>query len=277
VWANGLKINILGDKQVHYVSLISAVLLHGLLLMLIIQWSPVKQQPVVPVIQAEMITPTAMAMPPMPTSKDVSPPLPKQPTKESHKPIIEKQPVQSAKPLETPPIIAVQRKPELSDVVVATPSRTPPKNDLIVEAKPDTKESPKEIKSDLRLDMALTLPAKPAAVSASSAKINDNHEAVGVKVGAKEKLQDCPGIELMAYPAAARRLNLQGKVMLRLFVSAQGKVTQAEVKQSSGYRVLDEAAIRAAKTWCFLPAKVDGKPIEDWYLRDFNFTLQQED
>ena len=65
MWANGLKINILGDKQVHYVSLISAVLLHGLLLMLIIQWSPVKQQPVVPVIQAEMITPTAMAMPPM--------------------------------------------------------------------------------------------------------------------------------------------------------------------------------------------------------------------
>ncbi|WP_313952842.1 TonB family protein, partial [Accumulibacter sp.] len=44
------------------------------------------------------------------------------------------------------------------------------------------------------------------------------------------------------YPESSRRLGEEGRVLLRIRVSAQGLPTSVEIKQSSGFRRLDEAA-----------------------------------
>jgi protein TonB len=59
------------------------------------------------------------------------------------------------------------------------------------------------------------------------------------------------------YPRRAREMGWEGTVLLRLEVRSDGTVGEAEVERSSGYDLLDRAALRAAKTWRFAP-QTDG-------------------
>ncbi|GIW72464.1 MAG: hypothetical protein KatS3mg102_2006 [Planctomycetota bacterium] len=64
------------------------------------------------------------------------------------------------------------------------------------------------------------------------------------------------------YPLAARRQRLQGVVVLRLEVGEDGQVRRCEVARSSGHGLLDEAALAAARTWRFEPARdATGAPV----------------
>lgn len=51
------------------------------------------------------------------------------------------------------------------------------------------------------------------------------------------------------YPVEARRLGEEGKVQLTVHIGGNGDVTKVEVLQSSGYKLLDEAAIQAVQRW----------------------------
>ncbi len=64
-----------------------------------------------------------------------------------------------------------------------------------------------------------------------------------------------------AYPPMARRLGIEGLVVLRVQVSAKGLPEQVVVTQTSGQTVLDEAALRAVQGWSFVPARRGDKPI----------------
>ncbi|MCY3021531.1 MAG: energy transducer TonB [Planctomycetota bacterium] len=64
-----------------------------------------------------------------------------------------------------------------------------------------------------------------------------------------------------AYPAQARRDNVQGTVQLRIEVLTSGKVGCVAVARSSGCTVLDRAACETAQAWTFTPAEDDGQPI----------------
>jgi periplasmic protein TonB len=63
------------------------------------------------------------------------------------------------------------------------------------------------------------------------------------------------------YPAAARRRHQEGLVLLSVRVTAQGHAEKVEVKQSSGFPLLDEAALTAVHDWEFLPARVGAIPL----------------
>lgn len=49
------------------------------------------------------------------------------------------------------------------------------------------------------------------------------------------------------YPEAARRANIDGSLMLRVDVRADGSVERIDLLRSSGYEVLDEAAVRIVR------------------------------
>lgn len=57
------------------------------------------------------------------------------------------------------------------------------------------------------------------------------------------------------YPAAARRLRLQGTVVLRVTVSHSGLPLDIRVVQSSGASILDQAAMNVVREWTFVPAR----------------------
>lgn len=63
------------------------------------------------------------------------------------------------------------------------------------------------------------------------------------------------------YPYMARRRGQEGRVILRVQVNAAGHAEAVSIWQSSGYRVLDDAALDAVRKWRFIPAHRAGKPV----------------
>lgn len=63
------------------------------------------------------------------------------------------------------------------------------------------------------------------------------------------------------YPRAARQRGLQGVVMVRVAVSADGLPTEVFIKESSGHPMLDDAAVEAVRRWRFSPARSAGRAV----------------
>ena len=76
------------------------------------------------------------------------------------------------------------------------------------------------------------------------------------------------------YPSASRRLEEEGTVSLRFLVGTDGKVIQAEIEKSSGYKRLDEAARAGLSRCAFKPATVDGKPEQGWATMKYTWRLE---
>ena len=63
------------------------------------------------------------------------------------------------------------------------------------------------------------------------------------------------------YPAEARRLRQQGRVLIEVEVSATGQPASVSLKRSSGVASLDAAALAAVRRWTFEPARTAGVPV----------------
>ncbi len=63
------------------------------------------------------------------------------------------------------------------------------------------------------------------------------------------------------YPALSRRRHEEGKVLLLVRVTAKGDAEQVQVKLSSGFARLDEAALNVVRQWRFVPARQGEEPI----------------
>ncbi len=76
-----------------------------------------------------------------------------------------------------------------------------------------------------------------------------------------------------AYPAMARRLNETGRVVMDVYILADGSVGQIKLKHSSGFARLDQAALAAVRQWRYVPARQGGTAIAYWYVQPLNFAL----
>ena len=77
-----------------------------------------------------------------------------------------------------------------------------------------------------------------------------------------------------AYPALARRMGEQGKVTLRVLVSAAGNAEKVELRASSGSTRLDTAALDTVRHWRFVPARQGAEAVPAWVLVPISFSLQ---
>jgi protein TonB len=77
------------------------------------------------------------------------------------------------------------------------------------------------------------------------------------------------------YPSAARRMHMQGTVVLRVLVDVDGKPLQVVVESSSGHLELDRAAQnQVLSKWRFQPATAQGRPTQAWARIPVTFNLQ---
>ncbi|MCC6908043.1 MAG: energy transducer TonB [Phycisphaerales bacterium] len=77
-----------------------------------------------------------------------------------------------------------------------------------------------------------------------------------------------------AYPAVARRRGYEGTVVLRIEVLENGRVGDVQVRQSSGYDVLDRQAERTVRQhWRFRPGRLDGRVAALWVDIPIEFHL----
>jgi protein TonB len=75
------------------------------------------------------------------------------------------------------------------------------------------------------------------------------------------------------YPRLARSRGWQGKVLLRVQVTADGRSAAVTVQQSSGHRQLDDAAVAAVEQWTFVPARRGATPVASTVTVPIQFKL----
>jgi protein TonB len=77
-----------------------------------------------------------------------------------------------------------------------------------------------------------------------------------------------------SYPSVSRRNEEQGVVVLRFLVAPNGSVIKSEVKSTSGFERLDEAARQALSLCSFKPGTADGEPTEAWAQMKYEWRLE---
>lgn len=84
----------------------------------------------------------------------------------------------------------------------------------------------------------------------------------------------CPQRAMPNYPAASRRSNEQGRVVLRVELDETGRITLVRVAESSGFKRLDEACLEAVRSWRCNAAIRDGKAVRGIAMQPFDFILE---
>jgi protein TonB len=118
--------------------------------------------------------------------------------------------------------------------------------------------------------------AKPVIKTARriAPKIAKPAAKLSVQVKAKAKLdyiQNPPP----PYPELARQMRQEGIVMLSVDVDRTGKPVRVEIIQSSGYHLLDQAALKAVSHWKFQPESMGNVSIESTVTIPIRFRLEK--
>lgn len=163
-------------------------------------------------------------------------------------PLAEEKKVELPKPLPPPPKPMPQiRRPQLQpQPVLAVSSSAPTTSSFVVAAQPPA-PPPQPIAAP---------PAPPAPLVAARFDADYLHNPKPV------------------YPALARRQGEEGKVLLKVRVSAQGAALDVAISKSSGYGRLDNAALEAVAQWRFVPAKRGDETVDSSVIVPITFALE---
>jgi len=118
----------------------------------------------------------------------------------------------------------------------------------------------------------------PLDSSAPAAHQNDirlkqsAHSKSGVMVKANPDYYQNPSPK---YPELAKQMHQEGLVMLAVDVDREGVPIKVEIKQSSGFRLLDQAAVQAVSHWKFQPGSVGNIPVESTVIIPIRFRLEK--
>ena len=82
--------------------------------------------------------------------------------------------------------------------------------------------------------------------------------------------QRCPPAP---YPAALRERGIEGAVLPRLKMDAQRPPADVQAQSSSGWRLIDEAALQQARACRFTPATQGGQATDSWVGLPVRFAL----
>ncbi|MYZ54187.1 energy transducer TonB, partial [Malikia spinosa] len=117
---------------------------------------------------------------------------------------------------------------------------------------------------------AAAAPASAAAGSATAAATSQAPARVELPSSSADYLNN----PRPAYPGLSKRLGEEGKVVLRVLIEADGSASKAEIRSSSGYDRLDQAALQTVLRWRYLPGKRGGVAEAMWFNVPINFVLE---
>lgn len=117
-----------------------------------------------------------------------------------------------------------------------------------------------------------------AAPATENSSANNSHPSVTEVAKPKIELPNKDALYLKnpapAYPAISKRLGEQGMVVLKVLIQSNGHATEVEIKKSSGYERLDNAAIEAAKKWLYQAGTINGQASTMWFNIPIRFILE---
>lgn len=77
------------------------------------------------------------------------------------------------------------------------------------------------------------------------------------------------------YPEIAKQMRLEGLVILAVTVDKDGTPVKVEIYKSSGYQLLDQAALKTIIHWKFQPGRIGGLPVESKVTIPIRFRLRE--
>jgi protein TonB len=173
-----------------------------------------------------------------------------------------------AKPAPPAPAVA-KPKPQPAPVkpkkAPAIPKKTPVIRQPVMKSAPTSAPAAKA--ETAASAAAVAAPSSPTA--AAPAPAQPKAEAF-TEANYRANYQSNPKPE---YPRLAKSRGWQGKVLLRVQVTADGRSASVQVQQSSGHNQLDEAAVEAVENWTFLPAKRGDMPVASTVTVPIQFKL----
>jgi protein TonB len=187
--------------------------------------------------------------------------------------------VEFVTPASPPPAPRATPQPKTPTKTVTTKQTTPP-----VPA-PTPTVAPQPAPTPLAIAPSANTPAPSAATPAATAATQSNATGSSNAPAAPPAPPAPPKIELPssdadylnntkpAYPAISKRLGEQGRVVVRVFIDADGQPSQASVKQSSGFDRLDQASVETALKWRYAPGKRAGVAQGMWFDVPLNWQL----
>lgn len=166
-------------------------------------------------------------------------------------PPVEPPPPEPPKPKPKPP----KPKPKPTPKPLPPPPEAPPSERAITQEQEAVEE---------------TAPPPPPAPSTPMAETNDT---AGAPVTPPREDAHSLSNPKPAYPSVSRRLRETGTVVLDVLILADGSVGEVKLKESSGFKRLDDTAIKAVKRWRYSPARRGEQPIDYWYVQPIEFSL----
>jgi TonB family protein len=147
---------------------------------------------------------------------------------------------------------------------------------------------PESILADLRSSTPRTAPAKANLATkdlANSQQTGSNAEARSQKevMGSMDGGLSVGGVGIRQkisgpkphYPLMSRRLREEGEVLLKLCLNSLGSVQTLHVLRSSGYKNLDDSALKALSAWKFnLAANAFNDEERDCFRMPVQFRLE---
>ncbi|MBF0427083.1 MAG: energy transducer TonB [Magnetococcales bacterium] len=215
-----------------------------------------------PVVQVRMISaPTTRAITPPPTVVSESPP-----------------------PADPPPMVSDAPPPAPPEKVEPITKAAPVPVKPIKPKKPTSPRKKLVSRPDPPVDVVPVVSSEPPAAAVVSPPRPGVAAAVPTTIPTPPEEPDHPPDVAAAYannpapdyPAAARRLGVEGVVTLRVTVLESGTVGVVGVAESSGSAVLDQAAQAAVRRWQFVPARRGDRPMTAEVLVPIRFQLQSE-
>lgn len=186
-------------------------------------------------------------------------------------------PAATAKPVTAP-------QPEISPAPEPVVEHVPAPMPAPVAALPAPEPEPQPVEAQPK-------PAAPAASAFQTASLAPPDARDGRGEGASRGFEETEGAESdevlivnprfrtpprpPAYPKRARELDQQGVTMLRIKLDQRGDPLDVHVLDSSGYALLDHAAVRAVRKWQFQPAIHNGRPVVAFVELPIEFVLTE--
>jgi protein TonB len=181
-------------------------------------------------------------------------------------------------PVQAPPV-AVDEKPDPDVIFVKPVEPPPPPPPEVVQVRRQTtaQPTPRPIERP-------TTPPPPVIVDSGemSTPMPTNIDVAPVQPSLPPGPEERTALEYSAappppYPRRALNAQIEGTVVLRVLVGADGKPIEVNVHRSSGNRELDDAATRQVlRRWAFRPAMRNGQAIQVYGLVPIRFSLDRD-
>ena len=151
----------------------------------------------------------------------------------------------------------------------------------IEEEQEELEQETEEMVEEIQTDVTLSLDADTSGLEAVET-ISQGDETVsggGDEMGPPrfmpvEVFPNCTYQPRPEYPAMALQAEIEGSVVLWVYVAASGSVSDVQLYNSSGVNSLDQAAMSAAWNTRWTPAQNNGIPVGVWTTVTYNFSLE---